>query len=216
MSVSLDVGLMEEGGVVAAVSISLFLDEVQFAVWVLMKDGLSVPPFNAHGPGDLSFSAAGLTGADWLMWLRTMVEAHSSPWPAPNQSGRHVSARIGNPMDFWPGPTHTRTRLALAWQEYNDAKKLAMRNLLQERRRMIQRAMVDPSSLQRDLPAPREATELLYSVAYPKIIYHPVAPWAVIMSDLGHNLDDGSYLIMLREAVRSLRTGAWPANHSKA
>jgi hypothetical protein len=45
-----------------------------FAVWVLMRDGLEVPPFDRHTGGDRTVRSAGLNAARW--WRLAIGEAH--------------------------------------------------------------------------------------------------------------------------------------------
>lgn len=46
---------------------------VDFAVWVLIYDGLRVQPFNSHGEGFNDLQALGLNQRSWSLWFRKLV-----------------------------------------------------------------------------------------------------------------------------------------------
>ena len=46
---------------------------VNFCVYVLASDGLRVPPFVEHGPGNGQLQEAGLDGPTWLNWVRLVA-----------------------------------------------------------------------------------------------------------------------------------------------
>jgi hypothetical protein len=46
---------------------------ISFPVWVLLQDGLRVPPFDRHPDAEGALRAAGLDAAGWRSWLDAMV-----------------------------------------------------------------------------------------------------------------------------------------------
>lgn len=52
---------------------------VNFCVWVLQRDGLAVPPFDRHPPGDGSLQSIGLDAGCWLSWFTETVIGQRSP-----------------------------------------------------------------------------------------------------------------------------------------
>src|SRR5579875_2453709 len=52
---------------------------INFCVWVLQRDGLAVPPFDRHPPGDGSLQAVGLDTRLWLSWFTETVIGQRSP-----------------------------------------------------------------------------------------------------------------------------------------
>ena len=51
--------------------------QVDFCVRMLRRDGLRVPPFDAHPDGDGSLRALGLTAEMWRGWLEALVQAQA-------------------------------------------------------------------------------------------------------------------------------------------
>jgi hypothetical protein len=51
---------------------------VNFCVWVLQVDGLSVPPFNSHLDGDSVLRKRGLDAESWHTWLARVVATQDS------------------------------------------------------------------------------------------------------------------------------------------
>lgn len=47
---------------------------INFCFWVLLLDGLRVPPFDQHPDGDGSLRALGLTEASWQAWLLRVID----------------------------------------------------------------------------------------------------------------------------------------------
>src|SRR5256885_2160915 len=47
--------------------------DINFCVWVLLRDGLRVHPFDAHQDGDRGLRAVGLTEANWREWFESTV-----------------------------------------------------------------------------------------------------------------------------------------------
>ncbi len=63
---------------------------INFCIWVLQRDGLAVPPFDRHPPGDGSLQALGLNAGLWLSWFTETVIGQRSP-------ANPSLARIGTP-----------------------------------------------------------------------------------------------------------------------
>jgi hypothetical protein len=102
--------------------------QVTFAVWVLRREGIAVPPFDRHR---LVAGRPALDVARWRPWVEQLLAAHrvvaryrpGGPWsatgdqPAPGELSRALSA-LAEPATLWPG-TRTEVRhLAGLWQEY--------------------------------------------------------------------------------------------------
>jgi hypothetical protein len=47
--------------------------DVNFCVWVLLRDGLRAQPFDVHDDGDGGLRAVGLTEADWREWFESTI-----------------------------------------------------------------------------------------------------------------------------------------------
>ncbi|MBE9209469.1 hypothetical protein IQ244_23820 [Nostoc sp. LEGE 06077] len=59
---------------------------IDFAVWVLLVDGLHVPPFDKHGEGNRILQSQGLNAKLWHDWLRLILIHHDNrlEWHVPN------------------------------------------------------------------------------------------------------------------------------------
>lgn len=102
---------------------------VAFAVWVLRRDGIAVPPFDRH-----RFSAGkpAVDVARWRPWVEGLLAAHrvvaryrpGEPWPAtgdqpaPGALSRALSA-LAAPATVWPGAPAEVRHLAGLWREYD-------------------------------------------------------------------------------------------------
>ncbi len=51
---------------------------IDFAFWVLLQDGLQVPPFDKHTGGNQILQSLGMTRESWYEWLRRILIQHDS------------------------------------------------------------------------------------------------------------------------------------------
>src|SRR5205085_7974367 len=97
--------------------------EIELCVWLLLRDGLRVAPFDRHRDGDGALRAAGLTAEAWSDWFRAVVEevaARDRRWRA--RAIERVTAgaaeRVMPPehhrraLELWPGPAGVWPALA--------------------------------------------------------------------------------------------------------
>jgi hypothetical protein len=49
---------------------------INFCCWILLLDGLRVPPFDQHSTGDGSLQELGLTEASWQAWFLRVLDPH--------------------------------------------------------------------------------------------------------------------------------------------
>src|SRR5579884_2765472 len=78
---------------------------INFAVWVLEVDGMTVGPFNRHGEGNGELRALGQDQTGWKAWVAAMV-------------GPYRRGKRGLPVDQWPGNAGIREQLDHLWQVY--------------------------------------------------------------------------------------------------
>lgn len=59
---------------------------IDFALWILVQDGLHVPPFDKHTGGNEVLQSLGMTPLCWNDWLRRIVIKHDNRlgWHVPN------------------------------------------------------------------------------------------------------------------------------------
>lgn len=61
--------------------------DINFCVWVLLRDGLHVHPFDAHQDGDGGLRAIGLSESNWREWLTATVITATRADPSAMRSG---------------------------------------------------------------------------------------------------------------------------------
>src|SRR5215831_9411292 len=81
-----------------------------FCVWALEKDGLQVPPFDAHPDGDGTLRSAGLQAQEWRLWTTQAIQLQYPEFRAPLQPLKTESALPSllladphNPPTNWGG-----------------------------------------------------------------------------------------------------------------
>lgn len=47
--------------------------DIDFAVWILLQDGLHVPPFDKHSGGNKVFQNLGMTPQQWYKWVKLIT-----------------------------------------------------------------------------------------------------------------------------------------------
>lgn len=59
---------------------------IDFALWILVQDGLQVPPFDKHNGGNEVLQSLGMTRSSWGEWLRLILIRHDNRliWHVPN------------------------------------------------------------------------------------------------------------------------------------
>ncbi|MBN4003576.1 hypothetical protein [Nostoc sp. LPT] len=59
---------------------------IDFALWVLVQDGLQVPPFDKHTDGNQILQSLGMTPKSWYEWLKLILIRYDNRlcWHVPN------------------------------------------------------------------------------------------------------------------------------------
>jgi hypothetical protein len=105
---------------------------IAFAVWVLLVDGLKIPPFDRHNDGDSQLRAAGLVASGWSDWIQAMVTGQlriktetdqENAWPATNtwrsrKRSRNLISRVPEGPNAWGGNPEVGRLLRLLWKSY--------------------------------------------------------------------------------------------------
>jgi hypothetical protein len=122
--------------------------DINFCVWILLGDGLHVPPFDAHDAGDAGLRAVGLTESNWREWFVTTVVSatrrqesvradpvamrsedderidfselmYGAEPPTPDQISQARRALMGRPAaGRWPKEDQIRVELLRRWPSY--------------------------------------------------------------------------------------------------
>lgn len=112
---------------------------VAFAVWVLRRDGIAVPPFDRHR---LAAGKPTLDAVRWRPWVEGLLAAHrvvaqyrpSEPWPAtgyqpPARALSRALSALTEPATVWPGSPAGRRHLAGLWREYEPIGRMWLARL---------------------------------------------------------------------------------------
>jgi hypothetical protein len=101
--------------------------QIDFAIHVLLVDGLHVAPFDKHAGGDGSCRALGLDQRTWGRWvialinLREVVNAErlaAGPDPDGNRKPTDAELMLQRPAVVCPGSPELVHRLREIWEEY--------------------------------------------------------------------------------------------------
>src|SRR5438874_12844524 len=74
---------------------------IDFCVWVLLEDGLRVPPFDRHADGSGFLRAAGLDRDSWTGWFIAEVQTANARQDAPLTHSTHERSRAQATVDAW-------------------------------------------------------------------------------------------------------------------
>jgi hypothetical protein len=167
---------------------------IDFCLWALTKDGMHVPPFDAHSPGDRSLNSAGMQAQEWLEWLVGVVhfqqqQKQVTSQPSQNLIGiAHPAMSVTfEPSDIWRGNPRVKLRLHELWELYQplmSSRKKWMRSLAAQLRSAGQQLWHDLQPYHTHIPS-----LTVYFVAYPKQIALPVPPTSIIMTIADGSMD---------------------------
>jgi hypothetical protein len=109
-----------------------FRPQIDFAVWSLQIDGLSVGPFDRHGPGTHALVSSGLSKQAWRLWVTSLVSAFERARYLTTIDADaefiQVSDRLESPWEFATGPREVRTTLEEMWGTYLTQRRDRARN----------------------------------------------------------------------------------------
>lgn len=187
---------------------------IDFAVQALVRDGMSVPPFDSHADGDRTLTAGGLTPEAWLAWVSALIALNSSmgefatlggeDLPAESLArGRALGEQMMEPWSVIDAPDRVRVRLHQLWDKYRRATRAREQPLALGDRggrrldaRMRRSLWKDLSHLYDRLPT---LTVLL--VDYPTPAVMPVPPTTAVIAPAP---DPAGYADQIRLGARQL------------
>ncbi len=73
---------------------------VDFCVWVLLRDGLHVHPFDVHEDGDRGLRAVGLTEANWREWFGSTISRATERQESARADARAIRSENDERIDF--------------------------------------------------------------------------------------------------------------------
>lgn len=99
--------------------------DVNFCVWVLLVDGLRVPPFDRHPDGSGQLRAAGMSQKSWYAWfskvLGTAVDIDpKQPWPQVSVEDLAMLSQYADPPRVWTGEPAVGECLTRLWDEHRE------------------------------------------------------------------------------------------------
>jgi hypothetical protein len=103
---------------------------VGFAIWVLQRDGLRVPPFDVHADGDGQLRSIGLDGPTWSTWVAEIVTAElglgqavlAHHFATISDDARRKITRMqerASPIECWGGSSQIGNALEGLWDAYH-------------------------------------------------------------------------------------------------
>lgn len=193
---------------------------VGFAVWILQRDGLPVPPFDAHPQGDAELQSVGLNGSDWSAWLAMIVGIEDQAGEAAStvdlRAARTEESDELNrldarrtPPECWPGGEEIHRRLEKLWTIYQpfgegwlqamtSAKRHSRISAGQERRLWRQ---IRPFG-------GRLPTLHVYVVDYPRLVAMPIPPVSCVVGVGADDPDGRGYVDLVTTAAVELASAA--------
>jgi hypothetical protein len=97
---------------------------LEFCLWVLEVDGLTVGPFDQHSDGNGELRALGMTPDLWRNWLERTHRARQEDLTRRADRFRQKALRDTPvpeflPHEMWPGSTAVQEVLRARWTEYD-------------------------------------------------------------------------------------------------
>jgi hypothetical protein len=189
---------------------------VDFCVWVLLSDGLQVPPFNLHAEGSGRLRAVGLDASNWRDWLESVVAAQlglsqlvQGVANLTRLTERDASDLAGGlektrPPSSWGGDDAVRDLLTSLWSAYEPEGEAWRRHVAGSGGP----AELTPSDRRRiwqEIGPRREPGEALtiYPVRYPVPVVDIVPPAALVLA-VGRGRGPETYLRLLQEGLARL------------
>ena len=190
--------------------------EIDFCVWVLIADGLRVPPFDAHPPGSGELRAAGLTAPEWQAWFRRVVAAQRALSQRVRAAGdlsrltpgdKVILAReldAARPDNAWTGAQAVRERLGPLWATYEPEGEV-WRRQVSDSNGPVDLNPRDRGRLWRAVDHDRRAggTLITYLVRYSAPVVDVHLPDTLVVT-LGHERTADGYLRLLRTGIERL------------
>lgn len=169
---------------------------VDFCIWVLLADGLRVPPFDQHDDGDGSLRALGFNAANWRAWLANVAQRHDDarallqgqarnrpPGPLPRELMRQIG-EAHMPVLAWNGDSVLRDRLSELWEQYGPLSNERKRQETPLSNRLMKAEQKSKTRLYDELLpyAKHLPTLMIHFVDYPKALDYLIPPVSLVMS----------------------------------
>ncbi len=202
----------EQQGATFTEDVSLPID---FAVHVMVQDGLRVPHFSAHEEGDAGLRSLGLTPTAWTAWLESLVALERTIAKAASEVGTPIQGaairRLAELMEERDRPWEragagTRLRRALQerWIRYIE-EATAWRDRYMMRRVNDRFAPRHQRWLFRQLANLQGPPRLqVFTVRYAAPVVLPVPPETCIVAQVGDDGEGREFARLVAEGARIL------------
>lgn len=177
---------------------------IDFCFWILEKDGLKVPPFNAHLSGDDTLRQVGLQASSWVEWLKEVVNAHEHQRQAlqSNQGLLPQGMQImSDPSSVWRGNAAVKHRLQELWTQYQplmSSRRKWLRPLTTQIRTTGQQLWHDLQPYHTKIPS-----LTIFFVEYPQQVILPVPPVSIIMTVVNGSMNNEDFYQQITQTVRT-------------
>ncbi|MDQ6659616.1 MAG: hypothetical protein M3Z24_01470, partial [Chloroflexota bacterium] len=184
-------------------------DGVNFCIWILMIDGLRVPPFDHHPEGRGFLQEIGLISKNWQEWFNTVLNRYiaaentlrTTPLEQAGWADKVIETH--DPTTAWNGPSIVGERLAFLWKQYqpiiNNWNYLNREELPpRQKPREMRKLWSDLKPFHTQLP-----TLNIYFVDYPVSVSYLLPPTCVVFGS-GKMLDSTTYAHNVVQAAEEL------------
>lgn len=188
---------------------------IDFCVWVLLADGLRVPPFDRHSGGSGALTTAGLTAPDWRRWLGKVVAAQTARSQLLRTVGllnmtTNERSSLGEPLErsgppaAWDGSDVVREGLDRLWADYQPQGE-AWERWVADQRGPVRLSARDRGRLWRTVDRGRSTRGELrtYLVRYPAPVVDSLPPDTLLVAT-GPRATANGYLQLLRDGIARL------------
>ena len=189
---------------------------VAFATWVLQRDGLRVPPFDAHPAGNGRLQALGLDQPTWLAWVEQIVEAEVQQTSAlstidlrnTGPDERRALAQVGmqgNPAARWPGGSEGQRQLETLWREFQPIGEAWAQSLTSTKRQKRISAGQQRRLWHQLKPLlDRRIALHVYPVDYVQVVALPIAPSSCVVGIGAPDRQGPAYVEAVSAAANAL------------
>jgi hypothetical protein len=176
-----------------------FNRSVDFAIWVLERDGLHVPPFTAYPSllGNNLLTDAGLTPAGWQDWFGAVLNAA--------QTRSYSFTAIANPWQFYQADSRTREVLKTLWQFYLPVSNVRKSATNEFTNRLFAQQNV-PVLMRVEKTASESLPLQIFLTGYPAFLTHVPDPGRIILAPAGGHIQADDLKKILHHAASSPST----------
>jgi len=182
---------------------------VDFCVWVLEKDGLQVPPFDAHPEGDGTLRSVGLQAQEWRSWIAQVVQLQYRECQVLSRELKvgvdptpFFLAGAHNPPTSWSGNVGVGKHLDELWKQYKPLSNMRREwvpSLAKQWVPVMHQLWNDLQPYHACFPA-----LTIYLVKYPQQVEYIIPPISVILTIVDDLPDGETFRLQVLHVAESL------------